>query len=178
VSIFFIEIAIIFQFAPFGKDTMLTVDLGQQYIDFFSMYKETLTHSPEMLFYSFEKAIGGEMIGLWAYYLLSPFNLIFLFFKESDLALAVTLITYLKLMSASTAFMFLIRRKYQLESIPAILFSQSYTFMSYSMVYLLNIMWLDGLVLLPLIVLGLDHIVNKKSNKLFIFSLALLLIAN
>src|SRR5699024_6039024 len=89
VSIFFIGLAIIFQFAPFGKDTMLTVDLGQQYIDFFSMYKETLTHSPEMLLYSFEKAIGGEMIGLWAYYLLSPFNLIFLLFNESNFEIAV-----------------------------------------------------------------------------------------
>lgn len=177
-SSIFIAIALIMGFIPFGKDTMLTIDLGQQYIDFYSLFRDTIFNDSSQLFYSFEKAIGGEMIGLWAYYLLSPFNLIFLFFKESDLALAVTLITYLKLMSASTAFMFLIRRKYQLESIPAILFSQSYTFMSYSMVYLLNIMWLDGLVLLPLIVLGLDHIVNKKSNKLFIFSLALLLIAN
>src|SRR5699024_1973449 len=101
VSIFFIGLAIIFQFAPFGKDTMLTVDLGQQYIDFFSMYKETLTHSPEMLLYSFEKAIGGEMIGLWAYYLLSPFNLIFLLFNESNFEIAVTLITYLKLLASS-----------------------------------------------------------------------------
>lgn len=177
-SCIFSVIALIIGFIPFGENTMLTIDLGQQYIDFYSLFRDTVFNDNSQLFYSFEKAIGGEMIGLWAYYLLSPFNVIFLFFAESDLALAVTLITYLKLMAASTSFMFLIRRKYQLETIPAILFSQTYTFMSYSMVYLLNIMWLDGLILLPLIVLGLDNIVNQKNNKLYVFSLALLLIAN
>lgn len=177
-SSIFIAIASIIGFIPFGEDTMLTIDLGQQYIDFYSLFRDTVFNDSSQLFYSFEKAIGGEMIGLWAYYLLSPFNFIFLFFSESELAVAVTLITYLKLMAASASFMFLLRRKYQLDTIPALLFSQTYTFMSYSMVYLLNIMWLDGLILLPLIVLGLDNIVNKKSNKLYIFSLALLLVAN
>lgn len=177
-SSIFISIALILGFIPFGEDTMLTIDLGQQYIDFYSLFRDTVFNDSGQLFYSFEKAIGGEMIGLWAYYLLSPFNLIFLFFPESELALAVTLITYLKLMAASTSFMYLVRRKFKLETLPAILFSQSYTFMSYSMVYLLNIMWLDGLVLLPLIVLGLDQVISTRHSKQYILSLALLLIAN
>lgn len=174
----FIAIALIIGFIPFGEDTMLTIDLGQQYIDFYSLFRDTIFNDSSQLFYSFEKAIGGEMIGLWAYYLLSPFNIIFLLFPESELALAVTLITYLKLMAASTSFMYLVRRKFKLETLPAIIFSQSYVFMSYSMVYLLNIMWLDGLVLLPLIVLGLDQVILTRHSKQYIFSLALLLIAN
>lgn len=178
VSIFFVGLAMIFKFAPFGKDTMLTVDLGQQYIDFFSMYKETLTQSPEMLLYSFEKAIGGEMIGLWAYYLLSPFNLIFLLFNESNFEVAVTLITYLKLLASSLTFMYFSRQKYELNTLPSIIFSLSYTFMSYTIVYQLNIMWLDGLVLLPLIALGLDQLISGKSRLLYVGSLAIMLIAN
>lgn len=178
VSIFFTGLAIIFQFTPFGKDTMLTVDLGQQYIDFYSMYKETLTQSPEMLLYSFEKALGGEMLGLWAYYLLSPFNLIFLFFNESNFEVAVTLITYLKLLTSSLTFMYFSRQKYALKTIPANIFSLSYTFMSYTIVYQLNIMWLDGLILLPLIALGLDRLISSKGRVLYVFSLAVLLIAN
>lgn len=178
VSFFFTGIAIFYGFTPFAKNTMLTVDLGQQYIDFFSLYKDTIINSPEKLLYSFEKAIGGEMIGLWAYYLLSPFNLIFLFFNESNFEVAVTLITYLKLMTMSLAFMYFSRKKYQLKTLSALIFSISYTFMSYVMVYQLNIMWLDGLVLLPLIALGLDKIINKKSPYLYVITLATLLIAN
>ncbi|XJS11540.1 YfhO family protein [Aerococcaceae bacterium WGS1372] len=178
ISIFFVAIAIIYEFTPFGKDTMLTVDLGQQYIDFFSLYKDTLLNSPEKFLYSFEKALGGEMIGLWAYYLLSPFNLIFLFFNESNFELAVTLITYLKILAMSLSFMWFSRQKYKLNTVSSLIFSLSYTFMSYVIVYQLNIMWLDGLVLLPIIALGLDYLVTKKSPHLYVISLALLLIAN
>src|SRR5699024_12027422 len=124
----------------------------------------TLTHSPESLLYSFEKAIGGEMIGLLAYYLLSPFNLIFLLFNESNFEIAVTLITYLKLLASSLTFKYFSRHKYDLSTLPSIIFSLSYTFMSYTIVYQLNIMWLDGLVLLPLIALGLGQLISGKSR--------------
>lgn len=177
-SFIFIVLAIIIGFVPFGDTSMLTIDLGQQYIDFYSMFRETVFNQPSMLLYSFEKAIGGEMIGLWAYYLLSPFNVIFLLFPENELTLAVTFITYLKITAASLTFFYLTRYKYQLKTVPAILFSQSYAFMSYAMVYLLNIMWLDGLILLPLIAAGLDKAMRHSKNKQYIFSLALILIAN
>lgn len=77
---------------PFGNSTLLTVDLGQQYVDFFSYYRTTLLSDPSALFFSFTKSFGGEMLGLWAYYLMSPFNLIFLLFPQSQLPLAVTIL--------------------------------------------------------------------------------------
>ena len=36
---------------PFGKETLLTIDLAQQYVDFFSYYRHTLLHEPQALFY-------------------------------------------------------------------------------------------------------------------------------
>lgn len=173
-----IVIAAFARFTPFGSETMLTVDLGQQYIDFYSLFKETLTQHPEQLLYSFQKAFGGEMIGVWAYYLLSPFNLIFLLFDETHLAQAVTFITYLKIVSASMSFFYFSRKKYELATVPAMLFSQCYALMSYVMVFMLNIMWLDGLVFLPLIALGLDRLVQHKRYGLYIGALATLLMAN
>ena len=67
-------IFILFSMTPFGNRTWLTVDLGQQYVDFFAYYQDTLLHHPEQFFYSFSKSIGGEMVSLWSYYLFSPFN--------------------------------------------------------------------------------------------------------
>nr|WP_062325415.1 YfhO family protein [Holzapfeliella floricola] len=63
---------------PFGDNSILTVDLGQQYIDFLAYFKHTVTQNPGDAFYSFSKGLGGAMSGTWAYYLLSPFNLILL----------------------------------------------------------------------------------------------------
>ncbi|UUX34586.1 YfhO family protein [Fundicoccus culcitae] len=178
LTVILVGLAWLFDFTPFGKETMLTVDLGQQYIDFYSLYRETLFNQPEMLLYSFQKAIGGEMVGLWAYYLMSPFNLIFLLFEEHQLAVAVTIITYLKIVAASLSFMYFARKKYQVNTTTSLIFSLSYALMSYVMVYLLNIMWLDGLVFLPLIALGLDKLVTLEKPYLYVVSLSLMLIAN
>lgn len=178
ITIVLISLAIIKNFIPFGSRSMLTVDLGQQYIDFFSLFRKTLLGNPEQFFYSFEKGFGGEMIGLWAYYLMSPFNIILLFFNEESLAYGVTLLTYLKIMSASMTFFYFTQKKYALSPILSITFSQCYALMSYVIIYMLNIMWLDGLVLLPLIALGLDHIIKTGKSKLYVLSLSTLFIAN
>ncbi len=63
--------------APFGTNSILTVDLGQQYIDQFAMFRHTLLAHPSSFFYSFSNALGGDMLSEWAYYLMSPFNLLF-----------------------------------------------------------------------------------------------------
>ena len=64
---------------PFGDQSIVCLDLDSQYISFFSYLKE-IFRDPTTLFYTFSKTLGGDMIGLVAYYLISPFNIITLFF--------------------------------------------------------------------------------------------------
>ncbi|MCR8968730.1 YfhO family protein [Facklamia sp. 7083-14-GEN3] len=173
-------LAYLMKFIPFGEQgrTMLTVDLGQQYIDFFSLYQRAITEDPRLFLYSFEKGIGGEMIGLWAYYLMSPFNLILLFFKTENLDLAITFLTLFKLLAISTSFYYFIDKKYSIHPAMNMAFSQAYTFMAYNMAYLLNIMWLDGLFWLPLIALGLHYLLKKNKPRLYVFSLAVAIVSH
>ena len=177
-SLLLIILAILFRFTPFGHETMLTVDLGQQYIDFFNLFKQAFTTSPEQFVYSFQKAFGGEMIGLWAYYLMSPFNFVLLLFDNSHMALGITIITYLKLIASSTTFFYFARKKYHLDTVSGMLFSNAYTLMSYTIVFMLNIMWFDGLVLLPLVALGLDRLIHEQKYGLYITTLATMLIVH
>ena len=77
----FILYSIIFTicgFAPFGRKTVLTWDLDGQYIAYLSYFRRTILEK-DFSFYTQEIVLGGGTIGLWAYYLLSPFNLISLF---------------------------------------------------------------------------------------------------
>ena len=171
-------LAIFKGFTPFGSNSMLTIDLGQQYIDFFSLFRQTLTQTPEQFLYSFQKGYGGEMIGVWAYYLMSPFNLILLLFDEQHLAAAVTLLTYLKLAGASLTFFYFARKKYHTNTVMGSLFANAYALMSYTFTYMLNIMWFDVLVFLPLIALGLDRIMTQRRSKLYVIMLAVSLISN
>lgn len=66
-------------FAPFGSSSLLTVDMGQQYVAFYEYFRQTILGHPGQLFYSFSNGLGSDMFGTWAYYLLSPTNLILLF---------------------------------------------------------------------------------------------------
>ena len=49
--------------APFGSSSILTVDLGQQYIDFYAGFRQTILHDPLRIFYDFSKGLGGETYG-------------------------------------------------------------------------------------------------------------------
>lgn len=82
-------------FAPFGEKTLLTVDMNGQYVAFFSQLRSILLGKDDLL-YTFGKALGGDMIGLFAYYIASPLNLLVVFFPVRALPWFVLLLTLLK----------------------------------------------------------------------------------
>ncbi|MDN6627005.1 MAG: YfhO family protein, partial [Pisciglobus halotolerans] len=163
---------------PFGDSSLLTIDLGQQYIDFFSYYRETLLHDPGSLFYSFAKSIGGDMISLWAYYLTSPLNLIFLLLPQSQLSLGVTIITLLKYSLSGLSMAYFLKKAFNGEGLLLVSFAISYALMGYTVVNQFNIMWLDGIILLPLVALGIEYLVFLKRGRFYTLALALALFAN
>ena len=160
---------------PFGERTLLTVDLDDQYISFFSYMRQMLTEGISPL-YTFSKNLGGDMVGLGAYYLLSPLNLIFLFFKTENFPTAVLILTLLKIGLSGLTMSLLLNRSIRRYS--SILFSSAYALMAYNIVYQQNIMWLDGVILLPVIIIGIDNILKGRSPLCYIFSLGASILIN
>ena len=173
-----LAIFLLFTITPFGNRTWLTIDLGQQYVDFFSYYQDTLLHHPEQFFYSFSKSIGGEMVSLWAYYLLSPFNLLFLLIPRSAIAMGVSLLIFLKLDSCTVSFAVLLDVKFKQRNWKTLLFALSYGFMSYLSANQFNVMWLDALIGLPLIILGVDALLQKRNPLYYVLPLSLTILSN
>lgn len=163
---------------PFGNGTVLTVDLGQQYIDFYNYFRHTLLEEPKALLYSFAKGIGGEMTGLWAYYLNSPFNLLLLLFPQRLLPVGAMLLILLKLSSAGLAFAWLLLKQFGGNGLKVPAFALSYSLMGYAIVNQLNIMWLDGLVFLPLIIYGLEDLLEGRPGWLYSGMLGLMIFSN
>lgn len=166
--------------APFGKSSLLTVDLGQQYIDFFSFFHNTLLHHPGSLFYSFSKALGGETTSIWAYYLLSPFNLILLFFSKSSLTTAVFIITVIKYGFSGLSIAWVLQKVKLISKssfmLPA--FATSYALCGWIIANQLNLMWLDALITLPLVIYGLEKLVTDKNPVPYVIWLSITLIVN
>ncbi len=172
---FFIPfIAILLLFAansvsPFGNNTLLVSDAYGQYSAFWSYYRDLLAGERD-LFYSFEKTMGGSMAGLFSYYLASPFNLIFALFPAEALPTALHLIILLKLsLSGLTAAIFLRRTTRLGLGIP--LLSSAYALCAYNVSFSWCIMWLDCVILLPLVALGIEYIADGKRPWLYILSL-------
>ncbi|KRL99866.1 YfhO family protein [Liquorilactobacillus satsumensis] len=164
--------------SPFGKSSLLTVDLGQQYIDFFAYFRRALLHDPSSFFYSFSKEIGGSMIGEWAYYLMSPFNLIFLFFPQKTLPAGIMLVTLVKYGCVGLTFCALLRKKMPTQKVTPLLFSTCYALMGWFVANQLNLLWLDAAIFLPLVILALDSLLQQQNNWHYPVLLAVLLIDN
>ncbi|MDL2294250.1 YfhO family protein [Ruminococcaceae bacterium OttesenSCG-928-D13] len=159
---------------PFGEASVLTLDMRGQYISFFAYLRDQMLLGGESWLYSFSKALGGDMAGLSAYYLLSPFNLVLLLFPTHALPDGIALVTLLKIGCCGlTMSIFLNRKGLRLASL---LFSVPYALMDYNNAFQQNIMWLDGVILLPLVIMGIEYILEEKSPWLYIAALALAIV--
>lgn len=164
--------------APFGQSSLLTVDLGQQYIDFFSYFRRTLLHHPSEFLYSFSKGLGGEMWGTNAYYLWSPLNLVLLFFPAAHLTTGVLVLTLFKYGLSGLSFAWLLTKS-NLQRGPRILaFSTAYALNGWIIANQLNLLWLDAMILLPLIIWGLHQVIFAHKYSCYIGWLALMIIDN
>lgn len=162
---------------PFGnKSLIVTWDMDDQYINFFQYLKSVFYDSNNFI-YTFSKTLGGDMIGLTAYYLASPINLLFIIFNNSNISKVVLLVTLMKIGLSGFTFYWFISSKYSI-ALHNIIFSSAYALMGYNIVYQQNIMWLDGVILLPVVVLGLDKLVNERKYLLYTVSLAAAIITN
>ena len=157
--------------------TILFSDMFSQYIGYFGKLKDVLSGDGS-IFYAFNKSIGGNTIGLFAYYLASPLNLIILLFPKELLANAILTIYLIKIGICSLTLAIYINKVYKKNDYSVLIFSLCYGLMSYNIVFHMNVMWIDGVMLLPLIALGIENIINKNKYKLYIVSLFLAIISN
>ena len=135
---------------PFGNNSYFPIDVDSQYLSFFTYFRNIFTEGSS-LFYSLGKSIGGEMYGLFAYYLSSPFNLIFLCFDKANASIAFYIVFVVKMaFSGLTMCYYLNRRKP--ANFLSLIFAFGYALSSYAITYGFNIMWLDGMILLPLVI--------------------------
>lgn len=164
---------------PFGNGSILTVDLGQQYVDFFAFYKRTINSlNIHKFFYSFANGYGGEMIGIWSYYLMSPLNLIIAILPKSFMNGSLLLVTLLKYGLSGLSFGYMLNKKGFEKNIIITTFATAYALNGWIIANQLNIIWLDAMILLPIIVLGIDNIINNNKSKLYILSLSIMIIVN
>lgn len=157
------------KYAPFGSRALTCMDADIQYLDFYQYYKDVLSGTNN-IFYSFSKMLGGGAIAIFSYYLSSPFCLLLIFFDKTNLHIYFDLTVALKVAVAAMACSFFVLKRFEryivekTQYILAIIFALSYALGQYTIAQASNIMWLDGVYMLPLILLAVYHVVIRKRN--------------
>ena len=178
VSSIIISVIYILQgIAPFGKNSMLDVDFYHQYGPLLNELTDRLK-SGESLLYSFNTGGGIPFYRNFLNYLSSPFNLILLLFKKENIVMAFSIVIALKAITSSVFMSFYLKNAFKKNTILIVIFSVLYTYSGYFCSYYWNIMWLDGMVFLPLIMYGINKIIDENKPLCYILSLAIMLFAN
>lgn len=160
---------------PFGNNTMLLYDVKDQYITFYTMFRNILISGKDM-FYSFNIGFGSPLISIISYYLLNPLGALLLLFNNEGIIKIISIFTVLiiPLLCSFSMSYYLIDKNCKYVPVLSVLYSYS----AYLVVYVGNFMWTVELILLPLITLGLERLIKDKKSILYFITLFLALLNN
>lgn len=170
-------IYIYYGFAPFGNKTLAINDANIQYLDLYMYYKNVFV-SKDSFIYSFSNGLGGNMMAVFSYYLASPFMLLSLLFKNEDLYSYFNICVLLKLTTAAFTSSYYLKNRFNLDldntkDFTILLgLSLGYSLSQYSIVQSSNIMWLDGVYMLPVMLLNIYNLINNKKNSFLYLSIS------
>ncbi len=162
------------QLAPFGSNSLALKDAKNQYISYYSFFVDTIKENNSFL-YTLKTVLGGPVSGLYAYYLASPFTLIYLLFPNSQILLVFDLIQALKYACCGLTMAVFFQER-GLLSKSTLVFTTAYALCGFNLVLGWCSMWVDAVYMLPLIATGLHRIVFDKNPYLYIFSLGISII--
>lgn len=162
---------------PFGEESVLVLDLNGQYVYYFSALRDILTSGGSLL-YTFRRALGGEFMGIIGYYLASPLSFIVALFPETMMTEALLFMFLLKCGLSGLTFGIYLDRTRKKNPTLTFIFSTMYALTAYAVVMQHNTMWIDNLILLPIILLGVEELIRHKKYKMLVISLSVAVISN
>lgn len=170
-------IYVIFSVFPFGSITVMRMDLYHQYGPLFAeLYDRIVEH--KSLLYSWNTGGGSSFLGNYLNYLSSPLSFLIFLFDKEDISYAITFIVALKCILSATSFSYYLKKSFNKDNYFLSAFGILYAFSAYFLAYYWNVMWLDAMIMLPLIALGIEKIFKTGDIKLYTVSLVILFFAN
>ena len=171
-------------FYPFKEDTLFILDMQDQFMEFYASLRY-IAGGDNSVFYSWSRSLGGSYIGLYAYYLANPLSWITVLFPLERFHAAILTLTLLKVGCCGLTFSVFAsylwkryftgaaeeggRRWYRFLLVP---FAVSYALISYNIIFSSCLMWIDGVIMLPLILLGVERILEGEKGGWYLFSFA------
>ncbi len=156
--------------APLGEYLISIYDSRVQYQGFFYGLQN-------FDFFSFNLGLGFNFLGTFTYYLVNPIYWIIKFFDINQYNTFYYIIISLKFGLCSLAMQYFLSHEEKTEKLWSIVFSIIYALIGFISTYYYNTFWIDGLIMLPLVLKGINDIVDKKKINFYLitFSIAIIL---
>lgn len=162
---------------PIGDNTILRMDLYHQYGPLFAELYERITEG-DSLIYSWVSGFGSCFLGNYFNYLSSPIGAIVVFFGHKNVTEAIAAMILIKAALSSACFTYYLKKSLHSQSYASSAFGVLYAFCGYMLAYYWNVMWLDAMVLLPVVLLGIERIIDNGKMKTFVVALSLSMFSN
>ncbi len=170
-------VMLISQYEPFGKYSMLYSDMYHQYYPFFVAFRQAL-RSGSGLIYTWSVGMGMDYLGLIAYYLASPLNLVSVLIPEGWLLEYFSLLVPIKLGLAGLCFAIFLKKLFGKDDLSIAVFGGFYGLCAWALGFQWNVMWLDTFALLPLVALGTVQLLRDRKFLLYTLTLFFSIFAN
>ena len=173
--------------APFGSRSLLIMDMSGQYVEFLSGLKHVRSVSD--LYFNWGKVLGSNYTGVFAYYSSSPLSWLTVLCPDRYMPAGLTFLTALKIgLSGLTMAIFLgrVRGRSGVRGFTrglasqglVLLFATLYALCSYNCVYSMCVMWLDGVIILPLLLYFTEELIDRSRMAGLVAALAYIFVSN
>lgn len=162
---------------PFGETTILRMDLYHQYGPLFAEFYDRVTNLQSFL-YSWQTGLGSPFLGNFFNYLSSPTAIIMLLLGHENMPEAIAGMIITKAALSAGTFTYFLKKSQGRHDYTSAAFGLLYAMCGYFVAYYWNVMWIDAMVYFPLVVLGIENIINKRNPRLYIAFLALTLLSS
>ena len=162
---------------PFGTACYLRSDMYHQYAPFFSELWHKL-RTGGSLFYSWDIGLGSNFAAVFGYYLSSPTNWLIALFPQKAMIEVMNVIIILKIAASGFTFTYYLCKHTGKRHISSAIFGMFYALSAFVTAYSWCLMWLDCVLLLPLVILGLERLVHEGKGLLYSVALGFTILSN
>lgn len=162
---------------PGSEKTVLASDALSQTSNFFASLNNAL-HGKQSLFYTWYGSLGLNYWSFMAYYLNSIFSPLVYFFDNSMMPDALYMIILLKFGAIGCSFWVMSDQVFKLPQWVNVMLSVSFALSGFGVAYSPQQMWLDGLIYLPFVILGIHRLMDKQKPAVLFFSYLVLFLSN
>ena len=157
--------------------TLLASDAYSQYSNFYANFRQVLKGNGN-LFFSWSGSLGLNYWAFVSYYLGGIFSPLVVFFNQYQMPEFIYFLTLLKIGCLGLSFGIFSINTFKIPKWTHLILVISYALMSYVVAFSEILMWFDGLIYLPLVILGINRVLEKRKPVLLFISYFLLFISN